>query len=101
MFSSIGMQMPSRAYAVDQRLQSPSTFDRLRDALAQLMSCELDDVAPGLVAFAWSTAYGAASLIFDGVLQTDDACAVSAIGYVIKVGSPRPSDRSQKNSKEE
>jgi AcrR family transcriptional regulator len=63
----------------------PSALNQLRAALAEVTRTESASVDESLLAVAWSTAHGAASLICDGVWTRDDPKAHAAVDEVVRM----------------
>ena len=91
MFSSMGMCAVSASqgqHATSEEPHGPrSSYEQMRAAMAEVAGVAPDEVDPGLLALAWSTAHGAASLICDGVWRRDDPQAEAAIDKVVRVAT--------------
>ena len=88
MFSRIGLQdVGGKA----QRDAIPSSFEQLRQALAEVTGKPVAKVDADLLALAWSVAHGAASLISDGVWERDDPRADQALRTFVQVAAERAS----------
>ncbi len=83
MFSQ--MCMSAAKAIVPGELDVPSALVQLRAALADVTGTEADSVDENLLAVAWSTAHGAASLICDGVWTRDDNKAHAAVDEVVRM----------------
>jgi AcrR family transcriptional regulator len=64
---------------------NPSALMQLRAALAEVTGTDSANVDENLLAVAWSTAHGAASLICDGVWTRDDTKAHAAVDEVVRM----------------
>jgi AcrR family transcriptional regulator len=87
MFSQ--MCMGAAKAAGPTELTVPSALNQLRDALAEVTGTEASKVDESLLAVAWSTAHGAASLICDGVWTRDDTKAQAAVDEVVRIAQSR------------
>ncbi|TKW74975.1 MAG: WHG domain-containing protein, partial [Bradyrhizobium icense] len=89
MFSSVGVCAVSASqgsHAPSDQLPGPrSSYEQLREAMADAAGVAPDAVDPGQLALAWSAAHGAASLICDGVWLRNDPRAQAAIDKVVRV----------------
>lgn len=88
MFSRLGTK--SAGESQREAGEASSMFQQLRSALAEVAGVEAERVDPSLVALAWSTAHGAASLICDGVWRRDDPQATLALRRVVELAAISP-----------
>jgi AcrR family transcriptional regulator len=88
MFSQ--MCMGAAKAAGPQELTVPSALSQLREALAEVTGTDSAEVDESLLAVAWSTAHGAASLICDGVWTKDDTKAQAALDEVCRMALSKP-----------
>jgi AcrR family transcriptional regulator len=70
-------------------LAVPSALNQLRAALAEVTGTDSAGVDESLLAVAWSTAHGAASLICDGVWSRDDPKAHAAVDEVVRMAQSK------------
>jgi AcrR family transcriptional regulator len=87
MFSQMCMGAAKAAGPKDPTI--PTAFDQLREALAEVTGTSSSEVDESLMAVAWSTAHGAASLICDGVWTKDDPRAQAAMAEVGRIAQSR------------
>jgi AcrR family transcriptional regulator len=89
MFSGIGTCVVSASQGSHTPSDDPpgprSSYEQLREAMAEVAGIAPDAVDPGLLALAWSAAHGAASLICEGVWRRNDPRAEAAIDKVVRV----------------
>jgi AcrR family transcriptional regulator len=83
MFSQ--MCMGAAKTAAPSEMAIPSALNQLRAALAEVTGTDSASVDENLLAVAWSTAHGAASLICDGVWTRDDKKAHAAVDEVVRM----------------
>jgi AcrR family transcriptional regulator len=67
----------------------PTAFDQLREALAEVTGTATSEVDESLLAVAWSTAHGAASLICDGVWTKEDPKAQAAMAEICRMAQSK------------
>ena len=87
MFSQMCMAAAKAAGPKDPTI--PTAFDQLREALAEVTGTATAEVDESLLAVAWSTAHGAASLICDGVWTKDDPKAQAAMAEICRMAQSR------------
>jgi hypothetical protein len=78
-FSRLGAGSLHDSYETADGGSVPSSYEQLRTAVAEVQLDKQRPVDEEVLAFAWSVAHGAASLIIDGVWQSNDSRADAAL----------------------
>jgi AcrR family transcriptional regulator len=84
-FSRLGAGTLRDSYKTADSGSVPSSYEQLRTAVAEIQPDKQQKVDGDLLAFGWSVAHGAASLISDGVWQSDDGRADAALRLAMGV----------------
>jgi len=87
MFSQMCMAAAKAAGPKDPSI--PTAFEQLREALAEVTGTATSEVDESLLAVAWSTAHGAASLICDGVWTKEDPKAQAAMVEICRMAQSK------------
>jgi AcrR family transcriptional regulator len=87
MFSQMCMAAAKAAGPKDPSI--PTAFEQLREALAEVTGTATSEVDESLLAVAWSTAHGAASLICDGVWTKEDPKAQAAMAEICRMAQSK------------
>jgi AcrR family transcriptional regulator len=79
LFSRIGAPSLQASYDGASGESIPSSYEQLRQAVAEIQTDKQKPVDEDVLAFAWSVAHGAASLISEGMWQSNDPRADAAL----------------------
>jgi AcrR family transcriptional regulator len=88
-FSRLGAGSLQDSYETADGGSVPSSYEQLRMAVAEVQPDKQRPVDEDLLAFAWSVAHGAASLISEGVWQSNDGRADAALRLAMTLLSRR------------
>ena len=94
MFSQMCMGAAKAAGPKDPSI--PTAFDQLREALAEVTGTATSEVDESLLAVAWSTAHGAASLICDGVWTKEDPKAQAAMAEICRMAQSKAKKKAKR-----
>lgn len=84
-FSRLGAGSLHDSYETADGGSVPSSYEQLRTAVAEIQPDKQQKVDEDLLAFGWSVAHGAASLISDGVWRSDDGRADAVLRLAMGV----------------
>lgn len=85
LFSRLGAASLRDFYEIADGGSIPSAYEQLRTAVAEARPNKGEPVDEDVLAFAWSVAHGAASLISDGMWQANDPRAEAALRLALEL----------------
>jgi hypothetical protein len=89
LFSRLGAVTLQVSYDTADGRAIPGSYEQLRQAVLEVQSDKQKPVDEDVLALAWSVAHGAASLISDGMWQSNDPRADAALRLALDLMSAR------------